>query len=101
MSDRPLRVAIFTETYLPYLSGVTISTERVGPYADGVLRVRVTRPPADGEANRAVVRLVAAALGVSSRGVVLVGGHRGRRKLVEIEELGDDELKRRLAGLAD
>ena len=27
MSERPLRVAIFTETYLPYLSGVTVSTD--------------------------------------------------------------------------
>ena len=26
-ADRPLRVAIFGETYLPYLSGVTVSTE--------------------------------------------------------------------------
>ena len=77
------------------------SAERVGPYVGGVLRVRVTRPPADGEANRAVVRLVAAALGISSRRVILVGGHRGRRKLVEIAELGDRELMRRLAELAD
>lgn len=26
-ADRPLRIAIFAETYLPYLSGVTVSTE--------------------------------------------------------------------------
>jgi hypothetical protein len=27
MSERPLRIAIFGESYLPYLSGVTVSTE--------------------------------------------------------------------------
>ena len=26
-SDHPLRIAIFGESYLPYLSGVTVSTE--------------------------------------------------------------------------
>jgi uncharacterized protein len=77
------------------------SAERVGPYVDGALRVRVTRPPADGEANRAVLRLVAAALGVPAGRVVLIGGQRGRRKWVEIGGLSEAELARRLTGLAD
>jgi uncharacterized protein len=77
------------------------SAERVGPYLDGTLSVRVTRPPAGGEANRAVLRLVAAALGVPHGSVVLVGGQRGRRKWIEIDELSEEELARRLAGLAD
>ena len=77
------------------------SSERVGPYQNGALHVRVTRPPADGEANRAVLRLVATALGVPVGRVALVGGQRGRRKWVEIGEMSEDELARRLAGLAD
>ncbi|MGZ6372828.1 MAG: DUF167 domain-containing protein, partial [Candidatus Limnocylindria bacterium] len=35
--------------------------DRAGPYAAEVLHVRVTRPPADGEANRAVSAVVARA----------------------------------------
>ena len=72
------------------------ATERIGPFADGVLRVRVTRPPADGDANRAVLRAVAAALDLAIRDVRLVSGERGRRKLLEISGLSEGELRRRL-----
>lgn len=77
------------------------ATDRVGPYADGTLRVRVTRPPADGEANRAVLRLVAEALNLSVSRVTLISGQRGRRKLVEVEAISDAELAMRLARLPD
>jgi uncharacterized protein len=75
------------------------ATDRVGPYDAGVLRVRVTRPPADGEANRAVLRLVARALEIAPSQVTLVAGSRARRKRVRIEGIDDAELQRRLGRL--
>jgi len=75
------------------------AADRVGPYEAGVLHVRVTRPPADGEANRAVLRLVAGALGLPPSRVALVAGARARRKRVRVEGIDDGELARRLAGL--
>jgi hypothetical protein len=75
------------------------SSDRVGPFRDGVLRVRVTRPPADGDANRSVLRLVARALGVAPSRVALVAGERGRRKRVRIVDIDPAELGRRLAAL--
>lgn len=75
------------------------AADRVGPYADGILRVRVTRPPADGEANRAVLRLVARALELAPGRVTLVAGSRARRKRVRIEGIEDGELQRRLGRL--
>jgi hypothetical protein len=75
------------------------SVDRVGPWTDGALRVHVTRPPADGEANRAVVRLVADALDVAPGRLAVVSGARGRRKRVRIEGLGAAELERRLAAM--
>ena len=75
------------------------SADRVGPYRDGILRVRVTRPPTDGEANRAVLRLVARAIGVAQGRLELVAGSRGRRKRVRIADLEAAELERRLAAL--
>ena len=73
--------------------------DRVGPYRDGVLRVRVTRPPAGGEANRAVLRLVARALGIGPSRLRLVSGDRGRRKRVAVDGIDAPELARRLDAL--
>lgn len=73
--------------------------DRVGPVVDGVLEIRVTRPPADGEANRAVLKLVASALDLAPSRLVLIAGERGRRKRVRIEGIEAAELARRLAAI--
>lgn len=54
--------------------------------ADGrpVLRVRVRAAPSEGEANDALVRLIAKALGVPPRAVDLVAGHAARQKRLKI-----------------
>lgn len=75
------------------------SFDRVGPLRDGVLEVRVTRPPADGEANQAVIGLVAGALDVPPSRLAMVAGSRGRRKRLRIDGLDEAELARRLAAL--
>ena len=75
--------------------------DRVGPFAEGLLHVRVTRPPADGEANRAVLRLVAKALGVPVSKVTLVAGARSRRKRCAVEGISPAELAARLSRLDD
>ena len=62
----------------------------------GTLRVRVTRPAADGGANRAVLRLVGKAIGVAPTRLVIVSGERSRQKRVSVEGLDADELERRL-----
>ena len=49
---------------------------------EGALVVRVTAPPVEGAANVAVTKLLAAALGVPPRDVVIERGARARRKLV-------------------
>ena len=52
--------------------------------ADGVVQLRVTAPPADGAANEAVLRLLAAALGRPPRDLTLLRGATARIKLVGI-----------------
>jgi hypothetical protein len=75
--------------------------DRVGPFADGVLHARVTRPPADGEANHAVTLLVARALGVARSSVVLQSGARSRTKRFAIHGVSQAELMTRLSAIGD
>jgi uncharacterized protein YggU (UPF0235/DUF167 family) len=65
-------------------------------WRSGVLAVRVTAPPVEGEANRAVSALLAGALGVRPSAVSVVKGARGRDKLVRVEGLTAPEVESRL-----
>lgn len=66
-------------------------------WLDGmILKVRVTAPPEDGRANRAVEQLLAAKLGLKNSAVVVASGRSSARKRVAIEALRHDEIVRRL-----
>lgn len=52
---------------------------------DGIFRVRVTAAPEGGAANRAVIALLAEALGVAPSRIALVRGASSRDKLFRIE----------------
>lgn len=56
----------------------------VGPMVGDRLRVAVTAPPVDGEANAAVIDALAAAFRVRRAAVAIIRGERGRRKTVQI-----------------
>ena len=60
------------------------SRAKIGPVHDGRLKVAVTAPPVDGEANAAVIELLAKALGVSKGAVEVIAGTSSRRKTVRI-----------------
>jgi uncharacterized protein (TIGR00251 family) len=62
----------------------------------GVLLVRVTAPPVAGRANEAVRKLLARELGVPPGSVAVVRGKRSRDKLVEVEGMEADALRRSL-----
>ena len=58
----------------------------------GILAVRVCAPPVDGEANRALCRLIARRAGVAPGRVRIIHGERGRKKLVAVEGLEQPAL---------
>lgn len=60
------------------------SRAKIGPIHDGRIKVSVTAPPVDGEANAAVIELLAKSLGVSRGAVEVVAGASSRRKTVRI-----------------
>jgi hypothetical protein len=60
------------------------SRAKIGPLHDGRLKIAVTSPPVDGEANAAVIELVAKTLGVPRGAVEVVAGQSSRRKTIEV-----------------
>src|SRR5215813_7607084 len=71
--------AVFTVRVTP-----RASRDAVGPVVAGSLTLRVAAPPVEGEANQAVIELIASALGLPKRAVQILRGERGRRKVVRV-----------------
>lgn len=69
--------------------------------ADGrpVLKVRVRARPVEGEANTALLKLMAKTLGVPKSAVTLERGGQSRIKRLAIEGLSEHDLKARLTDL--
>jgi uncharacterized protein (TIGR00251 family) len=70
-------------------------TGLAGVEADAV-RVRLTAPPVEGEANRALTAFLAERLGVPLAAVRLAGGARARQKTVIVAGLSPAEVRSRL-----
>lgn len=68
----------------------------VGVRSDGVVLVRVTAAPTDGQANKAVVETLAEALKLKKNQVSLVSGETSRDKRIQICGLSAQEIKSRL-----
>ena len=60
------------------------SRAKLGPVHDGRLKVAVTAPPVDGEANAAVIEVLAKAIGVAKGAVEVIAGASSRRKTVRV-----------------
>ena len=89
---------------VPSETGVSINvrvqpkaaSNQVAGYRGDSLRLRVTAPPEAGKANAAVVSLLAQRLGVARSRVRIVRGHASRDKLVAVDSLTPEEVRRRL-----
>ena len=73
------------------------SRARIGPTRQDRLVIAVTAPPVDGEANRAVIEVVARALDLARSQVEVARGDGSRRKTLRIRGASADRV-RALAG---
>ena len=62
------------------------------------LRVRVQESPVDGQANRALIKLLADRLGVPTGAVRIASGLKSRNKVVELAGFDKDSAIRALIG---
>ena len=53
---------------------------------DGRMKIRLTAPPVDGQANTLLIKFLAKQFGVSKSAVNLVSGQQSRQKRVRIEQ---------------
>lgn len=67
---------------------------------DGLIRVSVTAPPAEGAANKALVEFFADIFDLPKRAIGLRSGHKGRNKTVVLAGITVDAAKRKLAQAA-
>ena len=66
-------------------------------WMEDVLRIRVTAPAERGKANDAVLRFIATTLGLPAAQVTLRRGGVSRNKLLYIDGMTDDEVRKRLS----
>jgi uncharacterized protein len=66
-------------------------------WGESGLRVWVTAPPADGEANDALIEAVAKAVGIAPSRISIVRGHSSRDKTLSIVGLNSDEIRQKLS----
>lgn len=70
-----------------------------GADESGRLRVRVRSAPAAGAANAAVLKVVAAALGIAPSRIRIVAGAGGRQKVIEVEGIVPATIAARWPGV--
>lgn len=78
------------------------SRDAFGGEREGALVVRLTAPPVEGAANKALVRFIGRGLGVAPSAVRIAGGATGRSKRVDVAGIdastARDRLRARMKG---
>jgi uncharacterized protein (TIGR00251 family) len=67
----------------------------IGQYGDAI-KIKLRAPAVEGKANAALRCFLSEELNVPARVIVLEQGHRSRDKLIRIDGLTEEEVRRRL-----
>ncbi len=72
------------------------SKNQIVAQENGILKVKVTAPPVEGEANKILKNLLAKSFGISKGSIDIISGERSRTKLIRIHGLSLVEINRAL-----
>ena len=76
------------------------SRNQVDGFQEDTLRLRVTATPTEGKANAGVIALLAKCLRVSRSKLLIVRGHGSRDKIISVDTLTEQEVRRRIEAAA-
>lgn len=72
------------------------SRDEVAGWLGNELKVRVASPPEGGKANKAVIELLAEALGLSAKQITIRSGLASPRKTVEVDGMAESDMMTKL-----
>lgn len=84
LSDEGLRIEVKVQP--------RSSRNQISGVHDGALKVKLTAPPVEGEANQALINFFARLLKIPRKNIVLIRGETARTKLIEIRGLSKEKL---------
>ena len=70
-------------------------TEIAGKEKD-IYRVKITDPPVEGKANKALIALLAEKLGIAKRDIEITAGKTSRMKTVRVQGMSEVDVKQAL-----
>jgi uncharacterized protein (TIGR00251 family) len=71
-------------------------TEFSGLMEDGTLRIRVSAPPVEGKANRALIKFLSKVLKVRKNQIEIVAGEKGLDKIVSILDMSAEQVQEKI-----
>ena len=75
-----------------YVQPRASKNEVAGIHGDAI-KIRLTTPPIDGKANKALLTFFAKLLHVSKSSVALQSGHQNRNKVIKITGIKEEQLR--------
>ncbi len=74
------------------------SKNQIAGEQEGALKVKLTAPPVDGEANQALINFLSSYFKIPKRNITLLKGETSRHKLVEIQGIDKTTLTKLVLG---
>ncbi|HDZ91799.1 MAG: YggU family protein [Deltaproteobacteria bacterium] len=73
------------------------STTAILGQQGGIYRIKLTAPPTDGKANRALLKLLSKKLHIPKGDIEIISGERARIKVIRINHLAPERVSRLLS----